>query len=237
MDQSVLSFPQVSTHLQVPVQRSIRCAITEPSKIRVVLYSHDTMGMGHMRRNLLISQALSHSSLQTSILMITGARQASAAQMPPGVDCITLPALHKQDNGHYRSRSLGIPVQDLTKIRSRMIQTSVAAFDPHILIVDNVPRGALGELDATLRDIRRYGRTYCVLGLRDVLDEPERVKSEWDKANSEETIRKFYDKVWIYGDPNVYDAVREYKMINDIANKVSYTGYFDRRIRFEHDKF
>ena len=43
--------------------------------------------------------------------------------------------------------------------------------------------------------------------------------------------------MWTYGDPNVYDAVREYKMINDIANKVSYTGYFDRRIRFEHDKF
>ncbi len=205
---------------------------TEPRRLRIALYSHDTMGMGHMRRNLMISQALSCSELQTNILMVTGARQASAAQMPPGVDCVTLPSLRKKSNGCYLSRSLNIPVEDLKKIRAQMIRASIAAFDPDVFIVDNVPRGALSELDATLWDIRRRGRTRCVLGLRDVLDEPEQVKAEWHKAGNREAIHHFYNKVWIYGDPNVYDAVREYSMNSDIADKVSYTGYFDRRIRF-----
>lgn len=228
MNQSILPFPQV------PLKRTAHLASVGQRKFRIALYSHDTMGMGHMRRNLLISQALSHSNLQTSILMITGARQASVADMPEGVDCVTLPALHKESNGHYQSRSLDIPVQDLTKIRAQMIRASVAAFAPDILIVDNVPRGALRELDDTLRDIRRCGRTHCVLGLRDVLDEPEKVKSEWLKADNEEAIRSFYDKVWIYGDASVYDAVREYDMTREIAEKVSYTGYFDRRTRFKY---
>src|SRR2546422_7780406 len=44
---------------------------------RVALYSHDTMGLGHMRRNLLLAQALRHSRLQAVVLMIAGAREAS----------------------------------------------------------------------------------------------------------------------------------------------------------------
>ena len=204
-----------------------------PRKLRVALYSHDTMGMGHMRRNLLISQALSHSSLQVSILMITGARQASAADMPPGVDCITLPALRKEGNGCYLSRSLDIPVKDLSTIRAQMIRTSIAAFKPDVFIVDNVPRGALAELDGTLRDVQQRGQTRCVLGLRDVLDAPHQVKAEWEKSRNEQVIRAFYDKVWIYGDPNVYNAIEEYQLPSDIADKVSFTGYFDRRVQYE----
>ncbi|VAW95634.1 Mlr3248 protein [hydrothermal vent metagenome] len=227
MTQAILQSSQASS------KRPVQCVDAGVRKLRIALYSHDTMGMGHMRRNLMISQALSYSNLQTSILMITGARQASAAQMPPGVDCITLPSLRKESNGNYLPRSLDIPVEDLKRIRAQMIRASIAAFEPDIFIVDNVPRGALNELDATLEDIRRQNKTSCVLGLRDVLDEPEQVKAEWHKAGNEEMIDKFYDKIWIYGDPNVYDAVHEYKMTRNISDKVSYTGYFDRRICFE----
>jgi len=224
--------PAIAPLLQIPLETHPP-EKPGPRKLRIALYSHDTMGMGHMRRNLLISQALSHSSLQVSILMITGARQASAAEMPPGVDCITLPALRKESNGCYLSRSLDIPIQDLAKIRAQMIRTSIAAFNPDVLIVDNVPRGALAELDATLRDVRQRGHTRCVLGLRDVLDDPEHVKAEWSKAQNEQTIRAYYDKIWIYGDPNVYNAVQEYQLADDIADKVSFTGYFDRRVQYE----
>ncbi|MCF6235399.1 MAG: glycosyltransferase [Gammaproteobacteria bacterium] len=190
-----------------------------------------------MRRNLMISQALADCNLPTNILIVAGACQANAAQMPPGVDCVTLPSLSKNSDGSYRSRSLGIPLKDIKKIRAQMICSSIEAFEPDIFIVDSVPRGALYELDEVLSNIRRRGHTYCVLGLRDVLDEPERVKVEWHKAENEKTIRDFYDKVWIYSDPHVYDAIREYKMPDDIVEKVSYTGYFDRRIHFDqHNK-
>src|SRR5207245_1790144 len=39
--------------------------------------------------------------------------------------------------------------------------------------------------------------------------------------------------VWVYGDPAVYDPVREYTFAPDVAAKVRYTGYFDQRARFE----
>ncbi len=52
MNQTIFSLPQVS------LTKDLRFSNIEPRKFRIALYSHDTVGMGHMRRNLLISQAL-----------------------------------------------------------------------------------------------------------------------------------------------------------------------------------
>src|SRR5713101_4961702 len=72
---------------------------------RVALYSHDTMGMGHMRRNLLIAQTLAR-SCRASVLLLAGAQEAAAFPLPPGVDCLALPAIMKQDST-YQTRRLG----------------------------------------------------------------------------------------------------------------------------------
>jgi len=77
-------------------------------KWRIALYSHDTMGIGHMRRNLLIAQTLAHSPAPAAILLIAGAHELNAFGVPPGVDCLTLPSLRKEGNGNgsmFRSRS------------------------------------------------------------------------------------------------------------------------------------
>src|SRR5262249_57291224 len=70
-----------------------------------------------------------------------------------------------------------------------------------------------------------------VLGLRDVLDEPAAVEWEWKSSGSEEAIRDYYDAVWIYGDPEVYDPVIEYGFSPGVAAKVRFTGYPDQRKR------
>src|SRR6516225_1624206 len=66
------------------------------NEIRVVLYSPGIAGLGHMRRNLLLGQALACSRLRTVTLLVAEARQACAFAMPSGMDCLTLPALQKQ---------------------------------------------------------------------------------------------------------------------------------------------
>jgi predicted glycosyltransferase len=186
------------------------------------------MGLGHMRRNLTIARALAESNPQSSVLMLAGARNVTAFTMPPGVDYITLPALHKGGTGSYRSRSLKLSLAELTALRSNTIRASLEAFQPDILIVDNVPRGVNGELDQALADLNERGETHCVLGLRDVLDSPEAVAAEWEKRDNLETIRRFYSSVWVYGDPRVYDPVREYGLPADVTTKLSYTGYLRR---------
>ncbi len=109
-----------------------------------------------------------------------------------------------------------------------MIQAALTAFAPDVFIVDKVPQGALDELLPTLRALKATGKTRCILGLRDVLDDPITTRNEWLKSNSDELIRAYYDAIWIYGDPTVYDAVTEYELAPDIAAKVHYTGYLNR---------
>lgn len=206
---------------------------THTRKWRIALYSHDTMGLGHKRRNLLISQTLGCSSLEADVLMISGMRDASNVPTPPGVDSLTLPALHKNIDGQYEARRLALSLQEMIALRSQVIFTTIKNFEPDVFIVDNVPRGAVRELDPTLEYLRAQGHTRCVLGLRDVLDDPKAVYRDWKRAANEEAIQNYYDAVWVYGDPAVYDLAQEYHFNAATVSKLRYTGYLDQRNRLK----
>lgn len=192
---------------------------------RIVLYSHDTQGLGHLRRNLRIATTLADSHLNPDILLITGAREIAAFDLPRGTDCLVLPGLGKRKDGQYQSRSLSIPLSDSVQLRSQTILGALTSFKPHLFIVDKVPSGAFGELIPALRAVRSEGHTRCILGLRDVLDDPEAVQNEWKKSNSIIVVHTYYDSVWVYGDRTVYDPVSEYTFDDEIASKIRYTGY------------
>ncbi len=195
--------------------------------LRVALYSHDTMGIGHMRRNLLIAQTLAGSPTTATVLLIAGAREANTFALPANVDCLTLPSLYKSIDGQYKSRSLNMALRDLLDLRSQTIATALRSFAPDVLIVDKEPRGAGGELGRALSGLRSRGRTRCVLGLRDVLDDPITVQREWLAAANDQAIRKYFDAIWVYGDRSVYDLVNEYCLSPEVRAKVTYTGYLD----------
>jgi predicted glycosyltransferase len=184
-----------------------------------------------MRRNLLIAQTLMRSESPPITLILSGAREASTLPLPGGVDCVTLPALAKDSEGRLRARDLDLTVSELTKLRSWAVAAVLEAFQPDVLIVDKVPRGATFELDLGLRALKAQGRCRCVLGLRDVLDDPDAVRREWCDSKYEEAIGTYYDAVWVYGDPLVYDPVKEYGFSSEVARKVRYTGYLDQRLR------
>jgi predicted glycosyltransferase len=151
------------------------------------------MGLGHMRRNLLVAHALAGSELNPAILLISGKTEAGAFSLPARADRLILPALRKTVGGRYEPANLGLPMADVIAIRSALITAGLQTFDPDLLIVDNVPRGAMGELNGALTALRARGRTSIVLGLRDVLDDPQVVAREGAKARNHEAIDEFYD--------------------------------------------
>jgi predicted glycosyltransferase/glutathione synthase/RimK-type ligase-like ATP-grasp enzyme len=205
----------------------------DPSAPRVAMYSPGMVGFGHIRRNASIAQALRGSPLQPAIVMLAEAKQAGALPLPAGVDCVTLPGLRKEVDGCCKPRFLGVSEQDLIALRAQVIRSAIDAFAPDVLIVDHLPLGAARELTGTLELLRRRGTTRCVLGLRDVLQDPETVRRTWAEQGYVDAIRKYYDAVWIYGDPAVFDPVREYAVFEQFAAKVRYTGYLDQRARLE----
>lgn len=198
---------------------------------RIAFYSHDTMGLGHVRRNLLLAEAVTRQDSTTFALLISGVHIAAAFGMPPNVDCITLPALQKcHEDGAYGARHLNVPLTRVVNLRARTMQAALLAFDPDVLVMDNVPRGAVGEAEPALAALKARGRTRIVLGLRDVLDEPDVVTREWRRGGYHETIERYYDEVWVYGDPRIYDVARECAFPSSTARKIEYVGYIDRRV-------
>jgi predicted glycosyltransferase len=199
--------------------------------VRVILYSHDAMGIGHVRRNLRIAQALTTSGVRgraADVLLMSGVVEAASFELPPHVDCLTLPALRKAENGRYVPRRLGLAADAMTTLRSATIASAVQAFAPDAVIVDKLPHGVAGELVPTIQALQRSraaGRCRLVLGLRDVLDDPQVVHVEWDRDQTVRWIEESFDAVWIYGDTRVFDTVREYRFSPAVAAKTHYTGY------------
>jgi predicted glycosyltransferase len=197
-------------------------------KLRIALYSHDTQGLGHIRRNLAIAEALADGLDDPAILLLSGTHVTGSFQLPPGSDCLTLPALGKDREGNYAARSLGVSLKQLIQLRSALLVSALTSFRPDLFIVDKVPYGAFDELKPALQMLRTNGETRCVLGLRDILDDPNTTQREWRASDSDTAIRRYYDEIWVYGDPTVYNLAGEYTLADDIAAKIRYTGYLNR---------
>jgi predicted glycosyltransferase len=192
---------------------------------RVALYSHDTQGLGHVRRNIALASALIADHPDTDVLLLTGAPEATTLPLPPCCDVVTLPTLRKSAAGNYSARVLGTPLAEVVALRASVLRATLSAFAPDLLIVDKAARGIFGELDETLAALRAAGTTRTVLGLREVLDTPFVARREWDAGRTTEAIGDLYDAVWVYGDPRVYDPVHEYDLPESVRRKVVHTGY------------
>lgn len=202
-------------------------------KLRCVFYSHDTMGFGHIRRNMLLSQSITVACPDAEILLISGVREAGAFTLPPGADSLILPSWHKTSDGKYRPRALGNKIKPLVRLRSQIIYAAINAFSPDMMVVDNVPRGAMRELDLSL-PLLAAKKTHLVLGLRDILDEPEAVKQQWRKQENSAALKAFYSAIWVYGDRRLYDQGKEYAFDAAIKNKMVFTGYLDATRRIQN---
>lgn len=199
--------------------------------MRIALYSHDTMGMGHIRRNLLIASAILKKCERVEILLIAGTREAAYFATQAGLDCVTLPALAKSTDGLYSARHLGWSLEETTRLRSKVIRAAMEEFAPDLFVVDKIPRGIGNELVPTLECLRQ-SNTRCILGLRDVLDEPEVVAREWQRDANDAAIEAYFNELWIYGDQQIYDCLSEYNFTSAVSSRAYFTGYLNQTTRY-----
>ncbi|HUF68847.1 MAG TPA: glycosyltransferase [Longimicrobiales bacterium] len=199
-------------------------------KSKIALYSPGMVGLGHMRRNLMLARQIAATHPDAAILMLAEAREACAFEFPARVDCVSLPGLRKDAGGVCSPRHLPVDTATLVTTRSRVLEAALTSFEPDVLIVDHLPAGALGELELVLPALAANGRTRFILGLRDILDSPSNVQREWERAGHELMIRRFYQQVWVYGDPAVFDMREAYGFSPAVRSLMRYTGYLNPRV-------
>ena len=196
---------------------------------KILLYSHDTFGLGNIRRTLLLAQELIDQYPRAAVLLVTGSQMIHSFRIPKGVDYIKLPCLDRIDAETYESRFLLECSDAVKRTRSAIIERTVLGFVPDLMIVDKRPAGVDGELTDTLTALReRNFPTRLVLGIRDILDEPRKTRETLRNNRSFEFIRDYYNEVWIYGSQSIFDTVHEYDFPEDIARITHYCGYLKR---------
>ncbi|WP_299044052.1 glycosyltransferase [uncultured Tateyamaria sp.] len=197
---------------------------------RVVLYSHDTFGLGHLRRSRALASALTQSGVAESAIILTGSPVAGRFTFPPAVDHVRLPGVKKLADGTYVSQTSGMDIDATTSLRSALIASTIAHYEPDLLIVDKEPTGFRGELSETLQRLRARTQTRLVLGLRDVLDEPDVLAAEWARKGAVEATEAFYDEIWVYGPRSVYDPTQGLPLSDQARDRTVWTGYLRRSI-------
>ncbi|MFC7405920.1 glycosyltransferase family protein [Georgenia alba] len=193
-------------------------------RLRVALYSHDAQGLGHVRRNLAIAHALSVVDPTPDVLLLTGAPEAVTAHRPAGCDLVSLPAMTKNGSGEYGARHLSVDDEHVLAMRRAVLTAAITSFRPDVLVVDKHPRGLRGELEPTLRALAD-APTKVVLGLRDVLDDPQVARHEWRADRGTAAVSRWFDQIWVYGDAGVHDPVLDLDLPHRLRERTVHTGY------------
>ena len=196
----------------------------EPAK--VLMYSPDSIGLGHMRRNSAIAHGLVKELPGVSNLLLVGSSAGVYFDLPPGTDCVKLPSILKTGHNQWAPKSLNVSNEVAWNIRSRIIRETALALEPDVFLVDHVPSGIWDELIPTLKALKaKPKRSHLVLGLRDILGAPEEVRMQWEASGVYELIDEYYDNILFYGTSDVFPTADIYGLSERFADRIRYCGF------------
>jgi predicted glycosyltransferase len=210
-----------STHTKASSGRS--------SGTRVLIYSHDTFGLGHLRRSRAIANAIVAREPDTSVVIISGSPVIGNFEFGSGVDYIRIPGVTKLPDGDYRCLNLNVSLDEAVRLRQSLILQAAKSFQPDVFIVDKEPTGFRGEVLPALDYLQGSG-CRLVLGVRDVMDEPALLVPEWERKDAKDALIRYYDEIWVYGLRDVYQPLAALGLPPDVEQRITYTGYLRREV-------
>jgi predicted glycosyltransferase len=196
---------------------------------RILIYSHDSFGLGHLRRCRAIAHAIVDRYKGVSVLILSGSPIIGSFDFLPRVDFVRIPGVVKLHNGEYQSLGLHIDLDQTMAIRAAIIKQTAESFRPDLFLVDKEPLGLKGEVLPTLNLLKGRG-TRLVLGLRDIMDEPALLLREWKRKKVLPALEHLYDEIWVYGLADFADPLQGVACPAAVRSKMIYTGYLRRAV-------
>ena len=196
---------------------------------RILIYSHDTFGLGHLRRCRSIAHSLVGRYKGLSVLILSGSPIIGSFDFKARVDFVRIPGVIKLKDGEYTSLGLHIDLEQTLSMRESIIYHTAVSFKPDIFIVDKEPTGLQGEVTSTLEMLKQKG-TVNVLGLRDIMDEAGQLKAEWQRKQVPPVLEDLYHDIWVYGLNQMGSPIDGLGLSDNINRKIRFTGYLDREI-------
>src|SRR5467141_1891876 len=195
------------------------------SSCRLSIYSQDSLGLGHLRRNTLIGGAFLKARADSDVLLFADSPVAPFFTLPERIDHVKLPSIRKVSAGCCEATRLRIDERELVRLRAKLLRNVLLNFRPDLLLVDHMPGGAQGELLPALKALKRvYPKCSVVLGLRDILDAPEVTQRVWESEGAYDALRRYYDRILIYGNKELFTTCSTYRLPEPLKG-THYCGY------------
>ena len=193
---------------------------------RVMMYSQDSFGLGHMRRVSSIAHRLLSTCPEARVVTLGDSSLGHCFAMAPNQRYIQLPPVVRDGSASWRAVDTADTIEHVHAMRTELIRDAALRFRPGVVLVDHMAVGVRGELLPTLEALRASGAaTRIVLGLRDIVDAPARVRRRWQAEGDYGAIERFYDRVLVYGERDVFDLATQYALSPTIASRLRYCGY------------
>ncbi|MFN8591513.1 MAG: glycosyltransferase [Thermomicrobiales bacterium] len=209
---------------------TIDAATSEATSRRILFYSHDGTGLGHLRITLGVARAYAQRRPDDSLLLLTGSLQTGAFDIPANLDFVKMPAMPKRDIYATLPPTEGFTGAHNSTIRFRaaIAQAAIEGYDPHLIVVDHAPHGLFQELAPAFSAMRCRGfRPYFALLMRDVTFGPEQTRHIWTNEEVYPLLESWYDRILVYGDRGVFDPVAAYGMSETTAARTRFCGYLE----------
>jgi len=199
------------------------------STYNILMYSHDTYGLGHIRRSMAIASHLL--GPRVNILILTGSPIAGRFSFPEQIDFVRIPGMIKRTNEEYLPLSIKINARHALDIRKNIITATVKTFQPQLFIVDKEPLGLKREVLPALQWLRRNRPgTRTILGLRDIMDDAPTTRREWQDKGVYQILEALYSEIWLHAPRELCAQLMEYGISDAVSSKTHFTGYIPRKV-------
>lgn len=196
---------------------------------KILLYSHDTYGLGHLRRNLAIASHLLSVRPGRQVVLMSGSSVSDYFALPAGLTLVKLPPVIKVGAEQYRPADPRLNGRLVRRIRSAVMADVARRLRPDVFLVDHSPAGMNGELLPVFEGLARHSPdTRIALGLRDIIDEPATVRETWTEQDIYGLLDNVYDELYVYGCEDVFDLGTAYGLPQSVRDRLRYCGYLDK---------
>ena len=111
--------------------------------MRVVMYSPDAIGLGHMRRNTMIATEIVRQDPSATVALLIGSGAGAFFAVPRGIDTIKLPSVRKVAAEKWEPRTLNLSSDETLAVRAGLIRDVVlkliqASAPPEIQLINEL---------------------------------------------------------------------------------------------------
>jgi predicted glycosyltransferase len=192
--------------------------------MKIIQYSQNVLGVGHLFRSLEISRALS----AHQVILITGGPPVET-DLPMHVREFCLPILQMDDafKGLLTTEK-NLSLDQVKELRRKKLLALFKEERPDLFLVELFPFGRRMfrfELDPIVKALRERRSAPCAIicSVRDILvEKKDHVRHE---AKVVKTLNRYFDRVLVHADPDLVEIRETFGPFDDIAIPVEYTGY------------